>query len=121
MPSTDLMDGLDSLIAKARSDLGILEEAKSRLRGEAKAKPATPAAKPPRKRAKAAPKARRKRAGGTRADKTLKLIEESPGITGKQLAEAMKMKPNYLYRVLGDLEQEGKVTKEGRQYEAVPA
>ncbi len=28
----------------------------------------------------------------------------------------MKIKPNYLYRVLGDLEKEGRVKKKGRQY-----
>ena len=28
----------------------------------------------------------------------------------------MKIKPNYLYRVLGDLEKEGRVKKHGRQY-----
>jgi DNA-binding HxlR family transcriptional regulator len=28
----------------------------------------------------------------------------------------MKIKPNYLYRVLGDLEKEGRVKKDGRTY-----
>jgi DNA-binding HxlR family transcriptional regulator len=28
----------------------------------------------------------------------------------------MKIKPNYLYRVLADLEQEGRVRKDGRAY-----
>ena len=28
----------------------------------------------------------------------------------------MKIKPNYLYRVLGDLEKEGRVKKQGRKY-----
>ena len=28
----------------------------------------------------------------------------------------MKIKPNYLYRVLGDMEKEGRVKKDGRQY-----
>jgi hypothetical protein len=28
----------------------------------------------------------------------------------------MKIKPNYLYRVLGDLEKEKRVKKKGRQY-----
>ena len=30
----------------------------------------------------------------------------------------MSIKPNYLYRVLGDLEKEGKVKKKGRKYRA---
>ena len=31
----------------------------------------------------------------------------------------MKIKPNYLYRVLGELEKEGKVRKDGRAYHPV--
>jgi hypothetical protein len=64
----------------------------------------------------AAPRRRRKRRGGTRADQAVKLIEENPGIGASDVAKQMKIKPNYLYRVLGDLEKEGRVKKDGRQY-----
>ena len=63
-----------------------------------------------------APKKRRKRRGGTRADQAVKLIEDQPGISASDVAKTMKIKPNYLYRVLGDLEKEGRVKKQGRQY-----
>ena len=59
---------------------------------------------------------RRKRRGGTRADQAVKLIESQPGISASDVAKTMKIKPNYLYRVLGDLENEGRVKKDGRQY-----
>jgi len=62
------------------------------------------------------PRRRRKRRGGTRADQAVKLIEGQPGISASDVAKAMKIKPNYLYRVLGDLEKEGRVKKDGRQY-----
>jgi DNA invertase Pin-like site-specific DNA recombinase len=62
-----------------------------------------------------APKRRRRR-GGTRADQAVGLIEKSPGISASEVAKTMKIKPNYLYRVLGDLEKEGRVKKQGRQY-----
>lgn len=61
---------------------------------------------------------RRRRRGGTRADQAVSLVEASPGITASEIAKSMKIKPNYLYRVLGELEQEGRVTKQGRQYHA---
>jgi DNA-binding IscR family transcriptional regulator len=48
----------------------------------------------------------------------VKLIEKSPGITASAVAKGMKIKPNYLYRVLGDLEKAGRVKKDGRQYYA---
>ena len=33
----------------------------------------------------------------------------------------MKIKPNYLYRVLGELEKEGRVKKKGREYHPAKA
>ena len=63
----------------------------------------------------AAPR-RRKRRGGTRADQAVNLITNEPGISASDVAKQMKIKPNYLYRVLGDLEKEGRVKKDGRQY-----
>lgn len=59
---------------------------------------------------------RRGRRGGTRADQAVKLIEQQPGISASDVAKTMKIKPNYLYRVLGDLEKEGRVKKDGRNY-----
>jgi sugar-specific transcriptional regulator TrmB len=66
--------------------------------------------------AAATPRRRRKRRGGTRADQAVSLIESQPGISASDVAKTMKIKPNYLYRVLGDLEKEGRVKKDGRQY-----
>ena len=65
-----------------------------------------------------APRKRRGRRGGTRADQAVKLIADNPGISASEIAKTMKIKPNYLYRVLGDLQKEGRVTKKGRQYSA---
>jgi predicted Rossmann fold nucleotide-binding protein DprA/Smf involved in DNA uptake len=59
---------------------------------------------------------RRRRRGGTRADQAVKLVTENPGISASEIAKRMKIKPNYLYRVLADLEQEGRVRKDGRAY-----
>ncbi len=65
---------------------------------------------------RAAPRKRRRRRGGTRADQAVALVEKNPGISASEIAKAMKIKPNYLYRVLGELEKEGRVKKQGRQY-----
>ncbi|HEU5142799.1 MAG TPA: hypothetical protein VFU04_06530 [Solirubrobacterales bacterium] len=70
------------------------------------------------KKAAGAPRRRRRRKGGTRADQAVKLVEASPGISASEIAKSLKIKPNYLYRVLGDLEKEGRVSKKGRQYYA---
>jgi DNA-binding IscR family transcriptional regulator len=44
------------------------------------------------------------------------LDASQPGISASDVAKTMKIKPNYLYRVLGDLEKEGRVKKDGRNY-----
>lgn len=60
---------------------------------------------------------RRRRRGGTRADQAVKIITDNPGIGVSELGKKMRLKaPNYLYRVLPDLEKEGRVRKKGRGY-----
>ena len=56
----------------------------------------------------------RPRGSGTRANQALELVKARPGITIPELAEAMGIKQNYLYRVMPGLAEEGKVTKSGR-------
>jgi hypothetical protein len=56
----------------------------------------------------------RPRGSGTRAQEALKLVSDRPGITIPELAEAMGIKQNYLYRVMPTLADEGRVIKSGR-------
>ena len=56
----------------------------------------------------------RPRGSGTRATQALALVGERPGITIPELAEAMGIKQNYLYRVMPSLAEDGKVAKSGR-------
>jgi predicted HTH transcriptional regulator len=60
----------------------------------------------------------RRRRGGTRADQAVRLIEANPGVTASEIAKKMRIQPNYLYRVLADLQKDGKVKKSGRSYTA---
>ena len=56
----------------------------------------------------------RPRGTGTRAQEALRLVTERPGITIPELADAMGIKQNYLYRVMPTLAEEGRVVKSGR-------
>lgn len=67
-----------------------------------------------RRRGRSAPTRRRRRGGATRANQALELVRAQPGITIPDLAGAMKIKPNYLYRILPSLKAEGLVRKEGK-------
>jgi CRP-like cAMP-binding protein len=56
----------------------------------------------------------RPRGSGTRSAQALDLVRDRPGITIPEMAEAMGIQQNYLYRVLPGLAEEGKVTKAGK-------
>ena len=58
----------------------------------------------------------RRRRGGTRADQAVKMVEKEPGISAGRIAKQMRIAPNYMYRVMGELEKEGRVRKKGRGY-----
>ena len=53
----------------------------------------------------------RPRGSGNRAKQALELVRARPGITISEMADAMSIKANYLYRVMPTLEKEGQVKK----------
>ena len=125
MPSTtNVLDEARELVQKRLADLDEerkrLERALAELGGKATRRaPGRPRGSKSGSTAStsnATPRRRRKRRGGTRADQAVNLITKEPGISASDVAKQMKIKPNYLYRVLGDLEKEGRVKKQGRQY-----
>jgi hypothetical protein len=59
----------------------------------------------------------RRRRGSTRADQAVGIIKQNPGITVSELGKKMKLNaPNYLYRVLPDLQKEGRIRRKGKGY-----
>lgn len=124
-PTNNVLDEARQLLEQRLADLDEerkrLERALAELGGKATRRgpgrpPGRPRGSSSKKGSAGAPRRRRKRRGGTRADQAVKLIEGQPGISASDVAKQMKIKPNYLYRVLGDLEKEGRVKKDGRQY-----
>jgi hypothetical protein len=88
--------------------------------GNGTAKPAASAAAPaaPSRRGRRSSgtgaKRGRPKGSGTRAAQALQLVTDRPGITIPEMAEAMGIQQNYLYRVMPDLAEKGQVTKSGR-------
>jgi hypothetical protein len=127
MPSTShVLDEARDLLKKRLAELDgerkRLERALTELGGKVSEK-ATGGGRrrgrPPKRSKKGSSKAaprRRRRRSNTRSAQAVGLVEKSPGISASDVAKAMKIKPNYLYRVLGDLEKEGRVKKKGRRY-----
>ncbi len=102
---------LEGELSKLQRALSSLTDGRQGRRG-----PGRPRGSRPRAKAAGRPRGRR---GGTRADQAVKLIKANPGISASEVAKRMRIKPNYLYRVLGDLQKEGRVKKSGRSYTAV--
>ena len=61
----------------------------------------------------------RPRGSGKRALQAQELVNAQPGITIPELADAMNIQANYLYRVMPTLQSEGKVTKRGKGWHPV--
>jgi hypothetical protein len=99
-----------------------LEAALTALRGSRRGpgRPAASSARATRARSPRATTTRRpgrprgSRGGNTRANQALELVRSQPGITIPQLAQAMGIEPNYLYRVLPRLATAGQVRRDGK-------
>jgi hypothetical protein len=88
-------------------------------------RPASPKAAAPaagtRAKASAPRRSRRSSGGGSRAEQAISLVGERPGVTVPEMAKAMGIGSNYLYRVLPQLEKDGKVIKQGKGYHPIAA
>ncbi|HWH12438.1 MAG TPA: hypothetical protein VG165_15030 [Solirubrobacteraceae bacterium] len=109
-------DQLTKLAASfdSRSAAPVAAAAPSRSRTRTGRKTAVRASRP----ANPAVRAKRGRpaGGGNRAQQAVEQIIKQPGITASELAAAMGIGPNYLYRVLPQLQKESKITKLGKGY-----
>jgi predicted Rossmann fold nucleotide-binding protein DprA/Smf involved in DNA uptake len=107
----DRLSELDSERAKLERALASLTDGREGKRG-----PGRPRGSAAMKQSSNGRKRRRSRKGGTRAEHAVKVISENPGITASEVAEQLRIKPNYMYRVLNELQADGRVKKEGRAY-----
>lgn len=117
---------IDVRIDELKQELAKLEAARAALVGGRRG-PGRPPGSTTRTRTRtaAASTARRtrrsrgRRGGATRANQALELVRSNPGITIPEIAKSMGIEPNYLYRVLPRLAQEGQIKKDGQGW--VPA
>ncbi len=105
----DRISELDSERAKLQRALASLTDGQEGKRGPGRPRGSSSGSSNGRKR-------RRSRKGGTRAEHALKVISESPGVGASEIAEKLGIKPNYMYRVLHELQADGRVRKDGRAY-----
>jgi hypothetical protein len=115
---------IDSRLRELKEEVSRLEAARAALAGGRRGP-----GRPPGSNSSAAPTTRRsaarrpgrprgRRSGNTRANQALDLVRTQPGITIPQIAEALKIEPNYLYRVMPKLVEDGQVKREGQGWHA---
>lgn len=103
----DRRDELQAELKQIEQALSNLGAAPARKRGPGR----------PRKSSGSKPgKQRRSRQGGTRSEHALKLISKTPGLSAAEIADSLGIKPNYVYRVMGELVDDGKVEKRGKGF-----
>ncbi len=108
---------IDSRLTELRQEVEKLEAARAALVGgrRGRGRPATTNGTATRRRTtRAAGRPRGRRGGNTRANQALALVREKPGITSPQIADALKIEPNYLYRVMPKLVEDGQVKRDGQ-------
>lgn len=111
---------IDARVSELKQELAKLEAARAALVGGRRGPGRPPGSATRTRRAAAATTGRRtrrargRRGGATRANQALELVRGKPGITIPEIAKSMGIEPNYLYRVLPKLQQEGQIRKDGQ-------
>jgi hypothetical protein len=114
---------IDARLGELKQEMARLEAARSALVGNRRGPGRPPGSRNASTRTRARKssssngrrtrRTRSRRGGNTRANQALKLVSDRPGITIPEIAKAMGIEPNYLYRVLPRLAGEGQIRKDG--------
>jgi hypothetical protein len=113
---------IDSRLAELEREVSKLQAARAALVGGRRGPGRPPGSTTRRRRApRAAGRTRRRRGGNTRAAQALALVNNRPGITIPQIAQELKIEPNYLYRVMPKLVEDGSVKRDGQGWHPAKA
>jgi hypothetical protein len=112
-----IVSDIDGRLRELKDEVSKLEAARAALAGGRRrpGRPPSTAGAATRTRARRRPgRPRGRRGGNTRANQALELVRSQPGITIPQIAESLKIEPNYLYRVMPRLVADGQVKRDGQ-------
>jgi len=118
---------IDVRLGELKQELARLEAARAALvgtrRGPGRPRGSANATRTTRRRSANGrrTRSRGRRGGATRANQALELVRGKPGITIPEIAKSMGIAPNYLYRVLPRLQQEGQIKRDGQGWVASSA
>ena len=107
---------IDSRLRELKEEVTRLESARSALlggrRGPGRPRGSGSSTTTRRRRRPGRPRGRR--GGRTRSTQALELVKSRPGITIAEIAQELKIEPNYLYRVMPRLVSDGEIARQGK-------
>jgi CRP-like cAMP-binding protein len=114
---------IDNRLKQLRDEEQKLQAARVALTGAVKRGPGRPprsgaATTAPVRRGRRPGRPRGTRGGNTRSNQALELVRSQPGITIPQIAESLRIEPNYLYRIMPKLTSDGLVKRDGQGWHA---
>ena len=122
---------IDARLAELEGEVKKLQAARAALvgptrgpgrpRGSTTTRTTTARATPRRRAGRGPGRPRGRRGGGTRAAQALELVKSRPGITIPEIASELKIEPNYLYRVMPKLVEDGQVKRDGQGWHPAAA
>ncbi len=104
---------IDTRLRELKDEVARLEAARSALIGLRRG-PGRPRGTTRSRTGRGPGRPRGGRGGNTRGKQALELVRNQPGITIPGIAEALDIEPNYLYRVMPKLVEQGLVTRDGQ-------
>ncbi len=119
------VNDIDNRLQELKDEVAKLEAARAVLvgtrrgPGRPRATDSAAAHDTPRRSRRGPGRPRGRRGGNTRSNQALDLVRTQPGITIPQIADQLKIEPNYLYRVMPKLVSDGHVTREGQGWHPV--
>ncbi|MGI8430420.1 MAG: hypothetical protein ACR2OB_14230 [Solirubrobacteraceae bacterium] len=115
------MKDIDDRLREIKEEIAKLERARAVLVGGRRGPGRPPnstaggtAASPRRRTGRGPGRPRGRRGAGTRAVQALELVRSRPGITIPEIAQELTIEPNYLYRVMPRLVQDGQIKRDGK-------
>ncbi len=106
---------IDNRLKELKQEEERLLAARAALAGTPRRGPGRPPRSAPTKTPRRGPgRPRGQRGGKTRSSQALELVRKQPGITIPEIATAMKIEPNYLYRVMPKLTADGTIRRDGQ-------
>lgn len=114
-----LVDEFHRLEAAVTALAGVGAGAVRTATGRGRSRTATGARKrTPARKSAGTGKRGRPKGSGQRGKQALEIVRAKPGVTIPEIADAMGIKQNYLYRVMPGLQQDGLVSKKGKGWYA---